>query len=207
MVPNRFTMKQLFAIFCALFLMPMVSAQAWVGGPFSNNTFFGEQGDDGVYEAVATGPNALGIYRIVVGNNFAGVNPQGVQASGPSSEAAGQITTLIPRPGVSSGNVVIGALGRSENHLWFYEGVSYLGVSLGTASSVLGIVAGVGNAGAITGPGAINSSFNATLQRSGRFLPATAFSGTGLAQVSNTGDRFSFFVFGSKVSSRITFGL
>jgi len=204
---NRLTMKQLFAIFCAIFLMPMVSAQAWIGGPFSNNTYFGEQGDDGVYEAIGTGPNALGIFRIVVGNQFQGVNPQGVQASGPSQESAGVLATVLTVPGVSSGNVVIGALGRPENHLWYFEGVSYLGLSIGTASSILGTVAGIGNAEAIGGVGnRISSSFTANMRRSGRFLPATAFFGSGTAQVTN-GVPFGFFVMGSKVSSRITFGL
>jgi len=201
-------MKKLFAIFCAFFLSPMFSAQAWVGGPFSNNTFFGEQGDDGVYEAIATGPNALGIFRIVVGNNFAGVNPQAVQASSPSNEvvSGGPGTTTVPRPGVQSGNVVIGALGRSENHLWFYEGVSYLGVSIGTASSIVGIVAAVAFADDFAGGESISSSFTASMRRTGRFLPASTFSGAGRARVT-TGDEFAFVVFGSKVSSRILFGL
>jgi hypothetical protein len=228
-------MKQLFAIFCALFLMPMVSAQAWIGGPFSNNTFFGEQGDDGVYEAVATGPNALGIYRIVVGNNFEGANPQGVQASAANVNANFSIefgvsteeTIVIRNPLINSGNTVIGALGRPFNHIWFFEGVSYAGVSLGTASSILGQVHAVANAQRsndlisrissvpieFRSTSSISSTFSASMERRGPRLPASAFSGTGTGRLSGDGidpaenPPFNFFVIGSKVSSRILFGL
>jgi hypothetical protein len=58
--------------------MPSFSAQARIGGPFSGNTYFPENGDDGVYEVAATATNRTGLYRIVVGNEFERVNPEGV---------------------------------------------------------------------------------------------------------------------------------
>jgi len=227
-------MKKIFATFCALVLMPMFSAQAWIGGPFSNNTYFGENGDDGVYEAVATGPNALGIYRIVVGNNFEGVNPGGVSDSADPSSLGFNLTggTLsanyeVGLPTVFSGNSVLGALGRAQNHVWFFEGVSYTGFAVGTASSTLGIVAGIGSAqqssdllSRVNSVPAdfqfdlvINSSFRASMEKSGRFLPSSAFSGAGRGRLTGSSINpqnnppFRFLVFGSKVSSQILFGL
>lgn len=61
-------MKKAFAVFCALVLMPGLNAQAWVGGPWSNNNLE-PSGDDGVYEAVATATNGLGLYRWGVKNS------------------------------------------------------------------------------------------------------------------------------------------
>ena len=74
---TRETMKKLFALFCAICLMPSFSAHAWIGGPFSNNSFFGENGDDGVYEAVGFPTsgvsNGVGIFRWAVANNVVGI--------------------------------------------------------------------------------------------------------------------------------------
>ncbi|MEM9017565.1 MAG: hypothetical protein AAGC68_11170, partial [Verrucomicrobiota bacterium] len=123
-------MKQLFAIFCAIILMPMFSASAWIGGPFSNNSYFGENGDDGVYEAVASATNALGLFRIVVGNSFAG--SQEIATEGSSTvvtDIFGNVVAVINTPGIASGNIVIGGFGTASN-LWFYEGVSYTGTTL-----------------------------------------------------------------------------
>lgn len=55
-------MKKVFAVFCALILMPSLNAHAWAGGPWSNNNVT-TTGDDGVYEAVAVATNGTGIYR------------------------------------------------------------------------------------------------------------------------------------------------
>lgn len=192
--------------------MPSFSAHAWIGGPFSNNSFFGENGDDGVYEAVGTTTNGLGLFRIVVGNNFDGVNPSGVQASVPSEEPnfGSPLTDNIQVPGISSGNIVFGALGNDANNIWYYQGVSYFGNSIGTVNSVQGIAAAVGRAftGADQTGDSILSAFQAQIERAGRFLPASAFSGTGELRVStDTATAVPFTVFGSKVSSRITFGL
>lgn len=66
-------MKQVFAIFCAVILMPGLNAHAWVGGPWSNNNS-SPNGDDGVYEAVATTTNGMGIYRWGVFNQHLAFN-------------------------------------------------------------------------------------------------------------------------------------
>ncbi|MEX2580182.1 MAG: hypothetical protein WD342_14075 [Verrucomicrobiales bacterium] len=216
-------MKKLFAIFCAVCLMPTFSTFAWVGGPFSNNSFFSENGDDGIYEAVAfaNGSNATGLFRIVVGNNFRGVNTQGVERSAPAQEAVPTVpfgtAVTIQNPGLFSGNIIFGAFGTSSN-VWWYEGVSYFGKTVGTVNSVMGLVTAVGqaeetlageiiggNVGA-TGQNQINSFFVANLSKSGKFIPATAFSGQGEA-TGPDGETFEFSVFGTKVSDRILFGL
>ena len=197
-------MKQLFALFCAFVLLPSFSAHAWIGGPFSNNTFFGEVGDDGVYEAVATTENGIGVFRIVVGNEFPGVNPSGVVASAPAEDAASG-DRIIEVPGLNSGNIIIGAFGTTSN-IWYLEGVSYLGTTLGTVNSTLGVVFAIGEA---TGAGGdvINSGFTATMTRAGRFLPVSGFSGEGQLQVSTENFQREFSVVGTKVSNSILFGL
>jgi len=199
-------MKKCFAVFCAVFLLPMFSAQAWIGGPFSDNSFFGENGDDGVYEAVATTQNGIGIYRIVVGNEFEGVNPDGVTASVPNEQGVDAINTITV-PAVASGNVIIGGLGSSDSNIWFFEGTSYFGRSIGTVNSALGQVVAVGEAEqGIGGNVTLRSGFRGRLENTGDLLPATSFRGSGQAELSN-GQEFEFSVFGSKVSNQITFGL
>lgn len=188
-------MKKIFAVFCAVVLMPSFSAHAWIGGPFSNNSFFGEAGDDGVYEAAASALNGIGLYRIVVGNTYEGINPAGVTTSSQ----------------VASGNVVIGAYEpnfTTFSNVWFYEGVFYAGVTLGTASSVMGTVTAFAEALDDRGMGfnILSSSFIAHFQGTGRFLPARVFSGRGLAQLTGD-DPFEFGVYGSKVSHTINLGL
>jgi len=202
-----FQMKKIFALFCAVVLMPSFSAHAWIGGPFSNNTFFSEDGDDGVYEAAASSRNGIGLYRIVVGNDYDGVNPQGVNASVPSQVPA-QGFNNITVPGISSGNVVIGAFGSSFSNVWYYEGVFYAGITLGSASSVRGTVTAFAEARDNRGTGAntLNSRFIAKFQGSGGFIPARVFSGFGQAQL-GTSRPFRFGVYGSKVSNRIALGL
>lgn len=193
-------MKKIFTVFCAICLMPTFSAQAWIGGPFSNNSFFGEDGDDGVYEAAASAFNGIGLYRIVVGNDFDGVNPTRVNSSfGPTPGTASNIY---------SGNVVIGAYGSSFSNVWYYEGVFYAGVTQGTASSVMGTVTAFAEARDDRGLGAnlMSSSFIANFQGTGKFLPAHIFSGSGQGQI-GVNLPFEFGVYGSKVSSRITLGL
>lgn len=205
-------MKKIFTVFCAICLMPTFSAQAWIGGPFSNNSFFGEDGDDGVYEAAASAFNGIGLYRIVVGNDFDGVNPKGVRSSAPTVSAAvvdtGETIASISVPVIASGSVVIGAYGSSFSNVWYYEGIFYAGTTLGTASSVMGTVNAFAQArdGYGTGLNALSSSFIAYFQGTGKFLPARVFSGSGEGQI-GTGSPFEFGVYGSKVSSRITLGL
>ncbi len=223
--------------------MPTFSAQAWIGGPFSNNSFFGDNADDGVYEAAATAVNGIGLYRIVVGNNFDGVNPTGVTTSAPSVTPV-PVAGVVPVSVIGSGNTVVGGIASRSTNVWYFQGVFYRGEALGTASSVLGTVQCFGEArssrvvnpvgtaavpgvpGGIGVPGVpgipeipqdntplftLNSAFTANFQGSGRFLPARAFSGSGELRLTSaagvTGLPFGFSVFGSKVSSRITFGL
>lgn len=199
-------MKKIFAVFCAVVLMPSFSAQAWIGGPFSNNSFLGESGDDGVYEAAATAMNGIGLFRISVGHNFPGIRPEGVNASVPSmGTVQSEGDTPIPVPGISSGNVVIGAWGSSFTNIWYYEGVYYEGITFGTASSAMGTVTGFARA---DGPSGIrlSSAFIARFDGNGKFLPVRVFSGSGEGQLEG-GDPFPFDVYGSKVSNKLTFGL
>lgn len=142
-------MKKIFALFCAVFLMPSFSAQAWIGGPFSNNAFFGETGSDGIYEATASAINGIGLFRIVVGNEFQGAGAQQVQNTGdaPSTvTAAGNIGRPIGFTQIKSGNTVIGSLGSSWSNIWYFRGVSYLGRTFGTANFASGLVMAVGEA-------------------------------------------------------------
>lgn len=200
-------MKKVFAIFSALCLMPSFSAQAWIGGPFSANSYFGEQSTDGVYEAAASTVNGVGLYRFAIGNEFQGINPAGVNASVPSQSTVqpGQLVTV---PGISSGNVVIGAWGSGFTNVWFYEGVQYFGTTLGTVNQVLGQVIGMATSSDNLGQGAntITTAFRARLVKDSEFLAATPFEGVGRAQTS-AGDRFRFTVLGSKVSNNLLFGL
>lgn len=206
-------MKKPFAVFCAFVLLPLFSAQAWIGGPFSNNAYFGESGDDGVYEAVATGKNALGIYRIVVGNQFAGVNPSAVVASLPQQTGSGNTGPIVTNNGIASGNVVIGGLRSTWTNIWFFEGISYFGDALGTVNSATGRVVGVGYAvDQANAANIIDSFFRAHLIRTGRFLPAIAFSGRGTFYITaggtvQTDERHRFSIFGNKVSDDILYGL
>tara|TARA_R110000850_G_scaffold202967_7_gene329073 strand:- start:5477 stop:6043 length:567 start_codon:yes stop_codon:yes gene_type:complete len=187
-------------------LTPMFQANAWIGGPFSNNSYFGAGGEDGVYEASASGINGIGLFRFVVGNEF-----QGSQtiATGGSTEVVtdifGNPIGTITTPGINSGNIVFGAFGTAQN-IWYHEGVSYLGNCVGTVSNVSKTVNAVGNA-AQEGVGVLSSFFKATLVSDGPFLPASAFYGTGEGTPSNTGEIFFFTVFGTKVSNNIYFGL
>ena len=201
-------MKKIFALFCAVCLMPTFSAQAWIGGPFSNNSFFEPAGTDGVYEATATALNGIGLYRFTVGNEFPGVNPQGVQASIPSPQPNPFLGPPIIVPGIGSGNFVIGGLANAFTNVWYYRGVQYFGLTLGTVNAVSGKVTamGTGNDNGGTGTRTLISSFKANLVNTGEFIAATPFIGVGRG-VSSSGVRFRFTVMGSKVSNNITFGL
>ncbi len=205
-----------FSVIGALCLLPLWSLQAWIGGPFSNNSYFGAGGDDGVYEAAATAVNGVGVYRISVGNEFAGINPAGVTASGGAQKAVTG-NQIIKTTGVASGNTIIGAYNGQQN-IWFFQGQSYLGSALGTVNSAQGTVFAVGNAPLNGNTGGtvnvLSSGFTANLQETGPFIAARAFSGTGQGQVrTSTGgaiggqNQFNFTVFGTRVSTQLTFGL
>lgn len=201
-------MKKYFAIFCALCLMPTFSAHAWVGGPFSNNSFFGETGADGVYEATASTVNGIGLYRFSVGNEFEGVNSQTVAASVPIQQNTGTGGSLITLPGISSGNVIIGAWGNGFTNIWYYQGVQYFGTTLGTVNSARGSVVGMATSRDNNGLGTntISTVFRARLLGTSDIIASTPFQGVGRAQTS-AGVRFRFTVLGSKVSNNLFFGL
>jgi len=203
-------MKKFFAVFSAICLIPGFNAFAWVGGPYSNNSFSDVGGDDGVYEAIGTARNGIGMYRIVVGNSFDGVNPTAVQASVPSTAPnPGSVVPLIV-PGLNSGNIFFGALGSSFSNIWVFEGVSYFGNVIGTVNSAQGRVFGVGTAftGANQTGARLSSYFRANLSGTGKLLPVRNFAGTGRFQVSSQlGRNIRFTIFGSKVSDEILFGL
>lgn len=200
-------MKQLFALFCAIVLMPSFSAHAWIGGPFSNNTYFGENGDDGVYEAVAipqvTGANGIGIFRWAVTNNFAGAAPNAIQTYTFTGIAGGSTDFATP----VSGNINFGGI-SFFNHSWFIEGVSYFGICNGSVNSGIGLVSAIGVASVVAGltntSDSISSGFQATIANTGRGVPVRRFEGVGTAQstVATLGT-FPIFVFGSKVTDEI----
>lgn len=200
-------MKKILAAFCALVLMPSFSAQAWIGGPFSNNSFSDVGGDDGVYEATASTVNGIGLYRFAVGNEFEGVNPQGVAASVPSSVVF-EPGTVVTVPGISSGNVIIGAWGNGFTNVWYYRGVQYFGVTLGSVNSASNSVIGMATSRDNNGQGGntITTAFRARLIGSSKIIASTPFQGVGRAQTSG-GVRFRFTVLGSKVSNNLNFGL
>lgn len=134
-------MKKAFAVFCALVLMPGLNAQAWVGGPWGNNSPL-QSGDDGIYEAVATLTNGAGLYRWAVRNN-------GVSTQGAGQTSGGQTGT-----NAASSNVLFngGLLATQSSNIWYYRGIVYYGPAFGTVNSAIGIVSVIGNAATNTDP-------------------------------------------------------
>lgn len=122
-------MKQAFGIFAALLLVPSLQVQAWVGGPWGNNSYQAN-GDDGIYEAIATMTNGVGMYRWAVFNE----NPGGVPSVGNMA-------------GFQTSNVDFGGLpGSVQPHIWYYKGIVYYGRCFGMVNSALGVVSVTGNA-------------------------------------------------------------
>ena len=204
-------MKKFFAIFCALVLLPTLNVHAWVGGPFSNNNYFGENGDDGIYEASASGINGIGLFRFVVGNNFPGTTDLQTGATQvPITDSAGNVVAIVPAFPLNSGNLIFGGFGQASN-LWFLRGVSYTGQTTGTVNSVTGLVAAVATAnGPNTGTALVDSGFRARILKTGRTLPVSSFSGSGRGAITpatgETPQNFRFSVFGTRVSNQILFG-
>lgn len=207
-------MKKLFSIFCAICLVPSFSAHAWVGGPFGNNNYFGEDGDDGVYESVAIpigkARNGIGIYRWGVTNNFPGLDPQNTTTFTFSS-GSGFDTFTVP---VSS-NVMFSGVSLFT-HTWFLNGVYYRGFCEGTVNSGLGIISCIGAARSAAGLSgvfeSISSGFRAFYTNKGDGIPVRRFEGRGRARThdGNTGltTDFRFAVFGSRVANGVEyFGL
>jgi len=189
--------------------MPTFSTYAWIGGPFSNNTYFGEEGDDGVYEAIAipTGGqlnNGIGIFRWGVANDSAFTDDATITTT--TTIANGQALVSI-RPIAS--NIYFGGTGQ-VSHTWFIEGVSYRGNCDGTANSGVNEITCVGTASNPENPSqSISSGFRATFENGGEGVPVSRFSGRGNAQVDDffgIGEttKFRFAVFGSKVSTFVT---
>lgn len=200
-------MKQVFAIFCAICLMPSMTSFGWVGGPFSNNTYFGENGDDGVYEAVGVpisrgGRNGIGLFRWGVTNNL---NPTNNIVTSNFTFTTGGSSSDFVAP--TAGNVQLGAVSRF-NHNWFLRGVYYRGFCEGTANSGIGVVTALGVARAasgITGTGdTIQSGFRARFTDEGDGIPSRRFEGRGRATTSIANFRtFRFFAFGTKVADSV----
>ena len=212
LAPNRqfILMKKLFAVFCAIALLPMNSAQAWTGGPFSNNTYFGRGSEDGVYQAVASVRNGIAMYTIVVGNNTQGVNNEAVAATQPVQQVF-QPGVVIVVPAVNSGNVFVGYYSGNSN-VWFYEGVQYRGNTIGTVQPTFGKVfaTAVANDNGGLGGNTVSSYFEGDIQKDGKYVASSAFRATGRASFvggANDGEEFPITVFGSKVSDNIFFGL
>lgn len=159
-------MKKLFGIFAAIVLVPTFSAQAWIGGPFSGNSY-SANGDDGIYEAVATLSNGLGMFRWAVNNNNAG----GVTSAG----NLGAFQTS---------NVMFGGLiGAVNPHVWYYKGLVYYGRCFGTVNSMMGsdcdggLVTCIGNA-AVNGLDGSGNSLNGVNLASGGTAPSSGSSVT-----------------------------
>jgi hypothetical protein len=204
-------MKKIFAAFCAIVLMPSFSAQAWIGGPFSNNSFFEPAGTDGVYEASATTLNGIGLFRFSVGNEFQGVNNNQVTTTVPGDNVVDTSSlnpVVITTPGIASGNAIIGAWGNVFTNFWYYRGVQYVGRTNGTVNATLGKVIAFATSRDNLGQGTnvITTAFSANLVNTGEFIAATTFIGVGRAFTSQ-GQRFRFTVMGSKVSNNIFLGL
>lgn len=134
-------MKKFFAIFTAVVLLPVSQTMAWVGGPFSNNSSL-PGGDDGVYEAIATMTNGVGMYRFGVRNN-------GTSSQAFGGNAAGGGGAVASTPSNVQFNA--GLLNAFSSNVWFYKGVTYYGTTFGMANSDMGIVSAIGNASASVG--------------------------------------------------------
>lgn len=201
-------MKKILVFFCALILMPSYSAHAWIGGPFGNNTFFGEEGDDGVYEAVAvpfgSARNGIGLYRWGVTNNFRGLAPNFTTTFRFTSNN-GFDDFIIP----VSGNVAFGGVSQFT-HTWFIQGVYYRGFCEGSVNSGLGSISCIGAARSASGLSgileSISSGFRAKFTDTGSGIPIRRFEGRGKA-TTHGGElgNFRFTVFGSKVANAVQF--
>lgn len=123
-------MKQAFGIFAALILMPSFQVQAWIGGPFSGNSYH-TNGDDGVYEAIGSLTDGTAMYRWAVNNNNSG----GITMEGGQANDA------------TTSNVQFGGLvGAASPHVIWYRGIVYYGRCFGIVNSNMGSVMVTGNA-------------------------------------------------------------
>lgn len=204
-------MKKLFAVFCAVCLMPTFSAQAWVGGPFSNYNFSGQGGADGIWEGVVSGTDVVGITRFAIGNTYAGVGTP--TTTTPQQTAAGGGGAIITTPSIASGNAVIGAFASTTSAVFYFEGDFYgQGTTLGSVSPSSGSVVALGNS--TDGANTIEFYYRGSLTGSGGFAyssvraPQRSFTASG--QITDTGavaGEVAITVFGTKVSDQILLGL
>ena len=207
-------MKKIFAAFCAIFLMPTFSAQAWIGGPFSNNSFFGEEGDDGVYEAIAyptaNMKNGIGVYRWAVTNNKAFSSDVTTSVSSVFFDDEGNIAFTLVDVRPLTSNVYFGGVGQ-VSHTWFLKGVAYRGNCDGSANSGLGSITCLGQAtNQEDNSQTVSSSFRAKFDGSGQGLPISRFSGKGRGSAIDLNDPtatlpFRFVVFGSRVNPEVAY--
>ena len=203
-------MKKLFAIFCAVCLMPSFSAQAWIGGPFSNNSYGGQGGSDGIWEGVATGANLVGITRFAIGNVYPGIGSPATTAPANVVFPPGIVVTT---PSISSGNAVIGAYGSQTTATFYFQGDFYAtGTTFGSVSTASGSVFAVGSAS--DGANVLEFAYAGSLSGSGGFtyggfMPSQrAFTAVGVAGITGTvAGEVPITVFGSKVSDSILLGL
>lgn len=127
----------------AVALMPTFQVQAWIGGPWSNNSFQ-ENGDDGIYEAVGSLTDGTAMYRWAVHNE----NPGGQPMVGGQANAA------------LTSNVQFGGLIGSQNpHVIWYRGLVYYGRCFGLVNSDMKTVLVTGNA-STTGLNGNNGQMN-----------------------------------------------
>lgn len=214
-------MKKIFAAFCALVLMPSFSAQAWIGGPFSNNAFFGEDGDDGVYEAVAypignkapnvpTVKNGIGTFRWAVTNTKSFTDDVTTSVTSAFFDDEGNITATFVDVRPLTSNVYFGGVGQ-VSHTWFIEGVAYRGNCEGSVNSGIGAISCIGQAANQEDTSqTVSSSFRAKFDGGGQGLPVSRFSGKGRGTAvdfldPNATIPFRFVVFGSRVTTTVVY--
>ncbi len=146
-------MKKVFAIFLATILVPTFNTFAWVGGPFSNNSFTPE-GDDGIYEAVAVpafGQGSTGFTDTFTGAGVGGpgVNGIGIYRWGVFNNNPGGITFTTGTLGLNgnTSNVQFGGFASATSqHVWYINGAVYYGPCFGTVNSAIDTIRCVGNA-------------------------------------------------------------
>lgn len=124
-------MKQVIGIFAALVLVPSMQTQAWVGGPWGNDSYQ-SNGDDGIYEAVGTMVDGTAMYRWAVQNE----------------EAGGDLysDTGLAAPGATSNVSFGGLVGAYSTHVVWYRGLIYYGRCFGLVNSHMNKVLVTGNA-------------------------------------------------------------
>lgn len=200
--------------------MPSFSSYAWIGGPFSNNTYFGEDGDDGVYEAVAIptnggfSRNGIGMFRWGVANDSAFTDDATTSVSVALFDDQGNVIQSFVDVRPIASNIYFGGTGQIS-HTWFIEGVSYRGNCDGTANSGVNTITCVGTASNPQDTNEyISSQFRASFENGGNGVPVSRFSGRGRGQTADVfagvfgndfePTSFRFAVFGSKVSTFVT---